>query len=85
MIFAIIQLTYFYLMKSITFSTSKFFHTDRIFNSRMKSSKSSLFGVEISSFEFSSKGALTTYPVASVFTSARYPDTFLRLDPSLKN
>jgi hypothetical protein len=37
-----------------------------------------MFGVDLLSLEFSGKGALATYPVASPFTSARFPDTYLR-------
>ena len=42
------------------------------------SSLPSIFDIKLSSLEFNGKGALATYPVASLFTSARYPDTFLR-------
>jgi hypothetical protein len=42
--------------------------------------KNSYFKITLSSFDFSGKGALATYPVASIFTSARFPETFLRLE-----
>eukprot|EP00596_Hydrurales_sp_CCMP1899_P005806 CAMPEP_0119055628 /NCGR_PEP_ID=MMETSP1177-20130426/75830_1 /TAXON_ID=2985 /ORGANISM="Ochromonas sp, Strain CCMP1899" /LENGTH=223 /DNA_ID=CAMNT_0007036197 /DNA_START=488 /DNA_END=1156 /DNA_ORIENTATION=+ len=40
----------------------------------------SYFKMTLSSLDFSGKGALATYPVASIFTSARFPETFLRLE-----
>jgi hypothetical protein len=43
------------------------------------------FGVEICSLNFRSKGALATYPVASSFTAARYPETFTKLEAILSN
>ena len=51
---------------------------DEISKEKMMSTKSSLFGLKISSLDFCSKGALTSYLVASLFTSTRYPDTYLR-------
>jgi len=43
------------------------------------------FDVSVASITFEGKGALATYPVASPFTSTRYPDTFLRLESELKD
>jgi hypothetical protein len=37
-----------------------------------------VFGIDIHTVEFSGKGALATYPVASPFTSARFPETYMR-------
>lgn len=42
------------------------------------------FDITVTSMAFEGKGALATYPVASPFTSTRYPDTFLRLESELK-
>jgi hypothetical protein len=42
------------------------------------------FDITVTSITFEGKGALATYPVASPFTSTRYPDTFLRLESELK-
>lgn len=43
------------------------------------------FDISVTSITFEGKGALATYPVASPFTSTRYPDTFLRLESELKD
>ena len=43
------------------------------------------FDISVASITFEGKGALATYPVASPFTSTRYPDTFLRLESELKD
>lgn len=37
------------------------------------------FTTQVLSLDFAGKGALSTYPVASASTSARYPDTFARI------
>ena len=39
-----------------------------------------IFGIKVSRIEFLGKGALTTYPVASTYTTTRHPDTYARLD-----
>lgn len=41
------------------------------------------FGLNIVSLKFNSNSVLNTYPVASSFTSIRYPDTFLRIEEEL--
>ena len=37
------------------------------------------FSMQVLSLDFSGKGALSTYPVASPLTFTRYPDTFARI------
>jgi hypothetical protein len=43
-----------------------------------KSTLPVIFDIKLATFEFNGKGALATYPVASLYTSARYPETFIR-------
>ena len=45
---------------------------------------SGLFSVDMCSLDFGSRGALSSYPVASPFTSARHPETFLRLEAEVE-
>ena len=42
-----------------------------------------MLGIELTTLEFGSKGALASYPVASAFTSAKYPETFSKLEKQL--
>ena len=39
-----------------------------------------MFGIKISKIALLGKGSLTTYPVASTYTTTRHPDTYARLD-----
>lgn len=49
----------------------------------LQESPDSTCNFQIFSLAFKGKGVLTTYPVASPFTSTRFPDTFLRLETEL--
>jgi hypothetical protein len=54
-------------------------------SSSSSSSSSSCFSFQVLKFEFKSKSALMSYPVASSFTSIRYPSTYARIEAMLSN
>ena len=73
--------SYSYILSDLTISFSLVDHrndTATASNINKSSGLPTLFGVRLASFDFSGKGALATYPVASLFTSARHPDTYIR-------
>ena len=39
-----------------------------------------IFGIRLAAVDFQGKGVLTTYPVASSYTTTRHPETYARLD-----
>ena len=54
-------------------------------SSSSSSSSSCCFSFQVLKFEFKSKSALMSYPVASSFTSIRYPSTYARIEAMLSN
>ncbi len=68
------------LPPSSSFHTNATHSTDQGLSAARASRCGNAFHVDLFSLSFVGRGAMSNYPVASPFTTTRFPDTFLRIE-----